>query len=129
MKLRILHLDPQCMNPMELNEHLLPFGYITDHTASVTEAVSAVLNKQYDVVICEMDLRTIAGADLIRGLKGLNPSLVVVVLSGSGNHEDMQAAFSAGASEYFVKSLNAFQIGPFLFQLEAAMNKADTSKL
>jgi CheY-like chemotaxis protein len=114
---------------MELNEYLIPFGFITDHTASVTEAVSAVLDKQYDVVICEMDLRTITGENFIRGLKGLIPSLVVVVLSGSGNYEDMQAAFSAGVSEYFVKSLNEYQIGPFLFQLEAAMNKADTSRL
>ncbi|GAA0931817.1 response regulator transcription factor [Nonomuraea longicatena] len=57
-----------------------------------------------DVVVLDLQLPDMSGAEVARGLAALDPPPRVLVLSASAEQEDVLAAVKAGASGYLVKS-------------------------
>ena len=60
-----------------------------------------------DVAVVDLHLPDLSGVELIRGLLSLLPELRVLVLSASGEHQDVLDAVKAGASGYLLKSASA----------------------
>jgi DNA-binding NarL/FixJ family response regulator len=56
------------------------------------------------VVLLDLNLPDLAGADVIRRLLAADPSVGVLVLSASGERRDVLDAMTAGATGYLVKS-------------------------
>jgi DNA-binding NarL/FixJ family response regulator len=56
------------------------------------------------VVLLDLHLPDLSGAEVIRRLLAADPSLHVVVLSASGERQDVLDAMTAGATGYLVKS-------------------------
>lgn len=56
------------------------------------------------VVVLDLQLPDRSGVEVIRGLAGTAPQARVLVLSASGEHQDVLAAVKAGATGYLVKS-------------------------
>jgi DNA-binding NarL/FixJ family response regulator len=57
-----------------------------------------------DVVVLDLQLPDLSGVDVIRGLVAALPSVRVLVLSASGEQQDVLDAVTAGAAGYLVKS-------------------------
>jgi len=57
-----------------------------------------------DVVLLDLHLPDMSGADVTRRLLGSDPSIRVLVLSASGERQDVLDAMTAGATGYLVKS-------------------------
>jgi DNA-binding NarL/FixJ family response regulator len=57
-----------------------------------------------DVAVVDLQLPTISGVDVTRELVRADPHIRVLVLSASGEREDVLAAVKAGATGYLVKS-------------------------
>jgi DNA-binding NarL/FixJ family response regulator len=57
-----------------------------------------------DVVVLDLQLPDMAGVEVTRGLLAARPELRVLVLSASGEQQDVLDAVKAGASGYLVKS-------------------------
>jgi len=57
-----------------------------------------------DVVVLDLQLPGISGVSLIRGLLAAHPGLRVLILSASGEQQDVLDAVKAGAAGYIVKS-------------------------
>jgi DNA-binding NarL/FixJ family response regulator len=56
------------------------------------------------IVLLDLHLPDLSGAEVIRGLLAADPSVRVVVLSASGERQDVLDAITAGATGYLVKS-------------------------
>lgn len=56
------------------------------------------------VVVLDLQLPDRSGVEVIQGLAGTAPDARVLVLSASGEHQDVLAAVKAGATGYLVKS-------------------------
>jgi DNA-binding NarL/FixJ family response regulator len=56
------------------------------------------------VVVLDLQLPDLSGVAVIRGLADTAPAAKVLVLSASGEHQDVLAAVKAGATGYLVKS-------------------------
>jgi DNA-binding NarL/FixJ family response regulator len=56
------------------------------------------------VVVLDLQLPDLSGVAVIRGLAEAAPAARVLVLSASGEHQDVLAAVKAGATGYLVKS-------------------------
>ncbi len=69
--------------------------------AQALRAVSAVAP---DVVVLDLQLPDMAGVEVTRGLLTARPGLRVLVLSASGEQQDVLDAVKAGATGYLVKS-------------------------
>ncbi|QFU94733.1 response regulator transcription factor [Amycolatopsis sp. YIM 10] len=63
-----------------------------------------------DVVLMDMNLGETSGVDATRAITGALPETRVLVLSASGEHEDVLEAVKAGASGYLVKSASSAEL-------------------
>ncbi len=57
-----------------------------------------------DVVVLDLQLPDLSGVEVISALVTWNPAVRVLVLSASGEHQDVLDAVKAGAAGYLVKS-------------------------
>lgn len=75
--------------------------------AAVGEGAQAVRigpSVRPDVVVLDLQLPDLSGVEVIRGLVGALPQVRVLVLSASGEQQDVLDAVKAGAAGYLLKS-------------------------
>ena len=65
---------------------------------------------QPEVVLMDLNLGSTSGVDATRAITGELPGTKVLVLSASGEHEDVLEAVKAGASGYLLKSASADEL-------------------
>lgn len=101
--IRVLVVDDHPMWRDGVARDLTESGFHVVGTAGDGEQalrVAAAVRPQ--VVLLDLNLPDLSGADLIRRLRA--PSLRVLVLSASGERQDVLDAVTAGATGYLVKS-------------------------
>lgn len=77
-----------------------------DGVASAEDALRAIAQAgDYALVCVDLQLPDLDGVELIRRVRGGQPSLPVVVLSANEHPRSVQQALDAGAQGYLVKSL------------------------
>jgi DNA-binding NarL/FixJ family response regulator len=104
-KTRIMVVDDHPMWRTGIERDLLEAGY--DVVAAVGEGAQAVRiapAAQPDVVVLDLQLPDLSGVEVIRGLVGAIPTIKILVLSASGEQQDVLNAVTAGAAGYLVKS-------------------------
>jgi DNA-binding NarL/FixJ family response regulator len=105
MTVRVMVVDDHPMWRTGIARDLVEAGY--DVVATVGEGVQAVRvapAARPDVVVLDLQLPDLSGVDVIRGLVAALPSVRVLVLSASGEQQDVLDAVTAGAAGYLVKS-------------------------
>ncbi|WP_213453171.1 response regulator [Rhizomonospora bruguierae] len=68
------------------------------------QAVRIAPSVRPDVAVVDLQLPDLSGVDVIRGLVAARAEVRVLVLSASGEHQDVLDAVKAGAAGYLVKS-------------------------
>jgi CheY-like chemotaxis protein len=80
-------------------------GYEVAATASDGAQALRVLGAvRPDVVVLDLQLPDMSGVEVTRALRAASPSVRVLVLSASGEQQDVLDAVKAGAAGYLVKS-------------------------
>jgi DNA-binding NarL/FixJ family response regulator len=74
------------------------------------EAVRRAPAARPQVVVLDLQLPVLSGVEVTRQILQADPSMRVLVLSASGEHEDVLEAVKAGATGYLVKSASREQI-------------------
>ncbi|MEU4160113.1 response regulator transcription factor [Actinoplanes sp. NPDC026670] len=80
-------------------------GYLV--TAAVSEGVQALRVAPAaapDVVVLDLQLPDLSGVEVIRGLLATLPGVRILMLSASGEQQDVLDAVKAGANGYLIKS-------------------------
>ncbi|WP_156755367.1 response regulator [Actinokineospora pegani] len=78
--------------------------------ADAAAAVRVAATVRPDVVLMDLNLGPDSGADATREITAALPQTRVLVLSASGEHDDVLQAVKAGASGYLVKSASAVEL-------------------
>lgn len=81
--------------------------------ASVGEARQAVriaASLRCEVAVVDLHLPDLAGPEMIRGLLDKSPGMHILVLSASGEQQDVLDAVKAGASGYLLKSASSTEL-------------------
>ena len=102
---RVMVVDDHPMWRSGLERDLTEAGY--DVVAAVGEGAQAVRIAPAaapDVIVLDLQLPDLSGVDVIRGIVGALPTVRILVLSASGEHQDVLNAVKAGATGYLVKS-------------------------
>jgi len=100
---RVLVVDDHPMWRDGVARDLAESGFAVVGTAGDGEqALRVAAATRPQVVLLDLNLPGLSGADLIRRLR--DPSLRVLVLSASGERQDVLDAVTAGATGYLVKS-------------------------
>jgi len=116
---RILVVDdePQIVRALRIN--LRVRHYDVDTAADGASALRAASQHHPDLVVLDLGLPDMEGADVIRGLRGWT-SIPIIVLSGRVDSADKVQALDAGADDYITKP---FGIDELLARIRAVTRR------
>jgi two-component system, NarL family, response regulator LiaR len=108
----VLLVDDHHLFRSGLREMLAEFDALTvvGEADSGDAALSLIKRRQPDVVIMDLSMPGISGAEATRRVRELSPRTEVVVLTVSGAEDDVIHALGAGATGYLLKDAGAEEI-------------------
>ena len=102
---RVMVVDDHPMWRDSVARDLTEAGYDVVATAGdAAQALRILPATSPDVVVLDLQLPDLSGVDAIQQLTAAQPGIRVLVLSASGEQQDVLDAVKAGASGYLVKS-------------------------
>jgi two-component system, OmpR family, KDP operon response regulator KdpE len=112
--------DPQILRALRIN--LRARHYEVDVAADGTEALHAAAAHPPDLMVLDLGLPDMDGAEVIRGLRGWS-SIPIIVLSGRAEGTDKVEALDAGADDYVTKP---FGVDELLARIRAVTRRSHT---
>jgi two-component system, OmpR family, KDP operon response regulator KdpE len=110
--------DPQILRALRIN--LRVRGYEVTAAEDGTGALRAAAAHPPDLVVLDLGLPDLDGADVIRGLRGWS-TVPIIVLSGRAEGGDKVAALDAGADDYVTKP---FGVDELMARIRAVTRRA-----
>ncbi len=102
---RVMVVDDHPLWRDAVARDLTEAGYeVTAVVGTGAQAVRVAGAARPDVVVLDLQLPDLSGVELIRGLLAAYPPVRVLMLSASGEQQDVLDAVKAGASGYLLKS-------------------------
>lgn len=102
---RILVVEPNRSNLGVLARRLAEAGYRVTTTESASSAIAELYRLPMDLVLAELDMPRMSGAELARAIRGEVQwnDIPVILISGKSKPADAVRAFAAGADDVIVK--------------------------
>ncbi|HUV07715.1 MAG TPA: sigma-54 dependent transcriptional regulator [Spirochaetia bacterium] len=106
MKFNILIVDDEKNIRVGLGKSLELDGYNAVLAADGKEALSAVEEKDVDLVIADLKMPNLSGEELLKKLTASYPIIPVIILTGHGSIESAVNAMRNGAYDFLTKPVN-----------------------
>jgi sigma-B regulation protein RsbU (phosphoserine phosphatase) len=103
MAKKILVVDDEEGIRRELSFILEDEGYAASTAGSGFEALAALKEERYDIVITDLMLPDLGGMEVLRRIKEDRPETMVVMITAHGSEEKAVEAMKLGADDYFPK--------------------------
>lgn len=116
---RVLVVDDEQQIRRLLTVSLTSKGYVVEAVGTGTEALDRLLRESFDIVLLDLGLPDIDGADVCRRLREWSAIPVIVVSVREGEREKV-AALDAGADDYITKP---FGIDELLARIRANLRR------
>lgn len=78
-------------------------GYAVDHVSTGTDADTALLSQQFDLVILDLGLPKLSGIDVLRRLRARKNATPVLIVTAQDGIEERVRGLDAGADDYLTK--------------------------
>ena len=102
---RVMVVDDHPMWREGVSRDLAAAGYeVVAATGEGRQAVRIAAAARPDVVILDLQLPDVSGVEVINGLRAELPEVRILLLSASGEQQDVLDAVKAGAAGYLLKS-------------------------
>jgi two-component system KDP operon response regulator KdpE len=119
IKVLVVDDEPQLLRALRINLTARKYDVVT--AVDGTSALAAAARSTPDLVVLDLGLPDLDGAEVIRGLRGWT-EVPIVVLSGRADASDKVEALDAGADDYLTKP---FSMEELLARLRVARRHAD----
>lgn len=116
---RLLIVDDDDALRRMLVDYLGSIGYTALGTRSTQQAMEALRNDAFDVVIADLRLEDGSGLDLLRQLKQLAPRSYGILMTGYATMETAVEAIRIGLFDYMIKPILPAQLDLVLQRLES----------
>jgi DNA-binding response OmpR family regulator len=103
--MKILAVDDEFLICELLNEFLSLQGYEVTSSTSGQEALVEFETNRPDVVILDIRMPGMSGIDVLRKIKDMDSSVIVIMLSAFGDSSTVEEALKSGADYYMEKPL------------------------
>jgi two-component system KDP operon response regulator KdpE len=120
-KVLVVDDEPQIVRALRINLAARGYDVLTAHDGAA--ALRAAAEGRPDVVVLDLGLPDIDGAEVIEGLRGWT-AVPIIVLSARTDSGDKVRALDAGADDYVTKP---FGMDELLARLRAAVRRSATS--
>ncbi|MDD2698760.1 MAG: response regulator transcription factor [Arcobacteraceae bacterium] len=89
-----------------IESYLEEFGYKVTSVDTVTDALSHIKQKNYDIVILDINLPDFLGYEVLKYIQENDILLPVIIISAYSDKKTKLHTFKLGASDYMVKPLD-----------------------
>jgi signal transduction histidine kinase len=113
-KLSLLIVDDEPASMRALCDTLEYEGYRTYGYTSAADALAAMRERSFDLLLADLQMPGTNGIDLIKSAQLIDPTLVAVIMTGHGALETAVAAMKAGALDYIQKPIKLTTALPVL---------------
>ena len=100
---KILIVDDQINTCKSIQAILKKSGYRSEYTLSAEEALKRVEGEHFDIIISDIRMPGMDGIQLLEELKKIQPSLVVIMITGYATIKSAVEAIQKGAYDYLPK--------------------------
>jgi putative two-component system response regulator len=105
-------------------------GFRIDEANNGVDAIAAVADRHYDVMLLDMELPRLSGEEVLRRVRGASvaPHLKVIALSGKENGDALCETIFAGADDFVPKPFSILQLRARVsaaLRLKQAQDRAD----
>ena len=100
---RILIAEDNQLSRDNLTEILTMSGYETRAVENGRQAMDALVQDKYDLIITDLIMPEVDGLELLKFSKDMNPDNVVIMVTGHGTVHTAVDAMKLGAFDYIVK--------------------------
>ena len=100
---KILIVDDQVNTCKSIQAILKKSGYRSEYTLNGEEALRRVQGEHFDIVISDIRMPGMDGIRLLEELKKIQPSLVVIMITGYATIKSAVEAIQKGAYDYLPK--------------------------
>jgi DNA-binding NtrC family response regulator len=102
-KSHVLVVDDEELYRKSLERILTRVGHEVSEARNATEALTAVAERPFDLVLADIRMPGLNGLELVRQVHDINPDLPCIVVTGFGSPENSVDALRAGAYWYLEK--------------------------
>jgi two-component system, sensor histidine kinase and response regulator len=113
-KMSLLIVDDEPASMRALCDTLEYEGYRTYGYTSPGEALAAMRERQFDLLLADLQMPGTNGIDLMKSAQLIDPTLVAVIMTGHGALDTAIAAMKAGALDYIQKPIKLATTLPVL---------------
>jgi two-component system, NtrC family, response regulator HydG len=110
MSTRVLIVDDDLEMREALGTVLSGDGRSCELVASGSAALELLARQAFDAVICDVRMDGMNGLELLEQVKGTQPSLPFIVITGKGGVQDAVDAIKRGAFQYMTKPCDADEL-------------------
>jgi two-component system OmpR family response regulator/two-component system response regulator TctD len=101
--MRILLAEDDPMIADGLVRALRKSSYAVDHVSSGSEADTALMSQQFDLLILDLGLPKLPGIEVLKRLRARKNALPVLILTAQDGLDDRVRGLDAGADDYLTK--------------------------
>lgn len=106
----------------QLFQHvLLKNGYIVRGVEDGREALEAMENDFYDLIISDIMMPNVDGYELVRSLREVGNQIPVLMITAKDAFDDMRMGFLSGTDDYMVKPVN---VNEMVLRVSALLRRA-----
>ena len=109
-KSRLLIVDDELSVRDSLNKWFREEGYEVGTAENASEALLRLAEHPWDIALLDIKMRGTDGIELQRRIHELDPSLIVIMMTGYASVETAVAALKNGAYDYVTKPLDPDEI-------------------
>ncbi len=85
-------------------------GYAVDHVSTGTDADTALVSQQFDLLILDLGLPKLSGIDVLKRLRARKNAMPVIILTALDGLEDRVRGLDAGADDYLSKPFELLEL-------------------
>lgn len=101
--IKIMLVDDEISYVDVLTNRLAKRNIFATKAYSGTEAIQALRNEDFDVVILDLKLEDMDGIDVLKIMKKMVPDVHIIMLTGHGSEEAARQGIREGAYDYLTK--------------------------
>ena len=86
--------------------------YIVDRALNGSDALAAISSERPDLVLLYLALPDMSGLEVLKRIRGIDPSLPVIMMAGTADRTAFTEAMKSGAFGYIPKPFDVRQVEP-----------------
>ena len=100
---------------------LIKHGYTVTGVSDGQEALDALENDYYDLIISDIMMPRVDGYELVRQLREVKNTTPVLMITAKDAFDDMRLGFQSGVDDYMVKPIN---VNEMVLRVQALLRRA-----